>query len=338
MEFQVAFAATESRTFAVPLVSMPTVRALLRCVSSIYEENVLSNSFSLILDKLLKLMERPAIEFPVELLAFALPDSDLTQILESKYSVFRADNLLRDAMVYISRKPSLATGKLLKLAFGRRSAFGLQLLTKIGNFSTPILDFLRVEEPIIRADCNIDYSAIYSKNFEITDILRIGMFQGYMQVKHFVAVIAGYSGGLDGPAKIISAARWNAERCFDSSLCGSNSSNAMQKTNRNDSLVISHSGERFSLWKSLASNCFQSLASTISGSLYQRGRKIRKALTDKLVGSIMIFNLVPGFVLKSPFCRDRERFDVCPHRIKKSIAILFGQPELESNRPKHIHI
>ena len=65
MEFETTFTATESRTFAVPFVGMPTVRALLRSVSSIHEKNVLSKSFSFVTDKLLKLVERPVIELAV---------------------------------------------------------------------------------------------------------------------------------------------------------------------------------------------------------------------------------------------------------------------------------
>jgi len=79
MEFKSAFAATESRTFAVPFVSMPTVRALLRSVSGIYEENMFSEGVSFIADKLLKLIERPAIELAVKLFASSLINSDLLQ-------------------------------------------------------------------------------------------------------------------------------------------------------------------------------------------------------------------------------------------------------------------
>ncbi len=155
MELKTTLPTSESRTFAVPLVGMPTVRTLLRSVSSIHEENMFSKSFSIIPDKLLKLVERPAIELAVELFTSSLQNSDLTQIFKGKYSIFRVYNLLRYAMVHISRKPSLPTRQTLKLVFGRFGAFGLQLLTKIDVLSTPVFDLLGVEKPIIRADCNI---------------------------------------------------------------------------------------------------------------------------------------------------------------------------------------
>ena len=54
MEFKATFTTTESRTFAVPFISMPAVRALLRSVSGIHKQNVLSKGFSFITDKLLE--------------------------------------------------------------------------------------------------------------------------------------------------------------------------------------------------------------------------------------------------------------------------------------------
>ena len=84
MEFKATFTTTESRTFAVPFISMPAVRALLRSVSGIHKQNMLSKSFSLVTEKLLKLVERPVIELAVELFASSLLNSDLAQIFKSK--------------------------------------------------------------------------------------------------------------------------------------------------------------------------------------------------------------------------------------------------------------
>jgi hypothetical protein len=50
----------------------------------------------------------------------------------------------------------------------------------------------------------------------------------------------------------------------------------------------------------------------------------------------VVVNLVPGLVLISPFCRDRERFGVSPHRIEEGFTILVSQPKLECHRPKHV--
>jgi hypothetical protein len=170
-------------------------------------------------------------------------------------------------VVHISRKPSLTARKTLELAFGRWSAFGLQLFAKIGIFRTPVLDLLGVEEPIIRADRNIDYTPIYSKNYKISDLLGIMMFKRYMEVKHLISTIIRDSRGLNCPTKIIFVSWRNKECGLNPSFGRSNGSNTMHKVYGNNSLVISHCRERFSLRKDLAFNSFQGFAGTISGAL-----------------------------------------------------------------------
>ena len=336
MEFKTTFTATESRAFTVPFVGMPAVRALLRSVSSIYQENVLSKSLSFVADKLLKLVERPVIELAVKLFTSAPLDSDFAQIFKSKYIVFRVHNLLRYAVIGISHKPSFLTGHSLKLAFGRSGAFRLQLFTKIGITSTPIFDPLGVEKSIIRADCNINYPAIYSKNFEICNLLRVVVLKGYMQIEHLISAIIRDRRGLDSPTKVISAIRWYKERCLDSTCNACNCRDSVNEVHRGNSLIISHRGERLTFWKDFTFDRFQSFTGAISSSLHQRGRKIRNALASKLVGCIVVIDLIPGLILESPFCGYRERFGISSHRIQERLAILVGQSKLKCYRPKHV--
>jgi len=336
MEFKTTFAATESGTFSISFVGMPTVRALLRSVSGIHKEKMLPKSFGLVTDKLLELVERPGVELAVKLFTSSLLNSDLAQIFKSKYSVFRGYNLLRYTMVDISRKPSFLTGHSLKLAFGRFGAFGLQLFAKIGITSAPFFDLLRVEKSVIRADCNIHYPTIYSKNIKRSDFHRIAMLKRYMQIECFFFAIIRNCRGFDSPAKIVYVMRWHKESGLDSAFCGSYRGNAMHKVRGDDSLIVSHCRERLSFWKCLTFDSFQSFASAISCSLYQRGGKIGDALTGNLVGRVVVIHPIPRLVLESPFCGDRERIGISSHRIEESSTILVRQPKLECYRPKHI--
>lgn len=336
MEFNPTFATTESRTFSVPFVGMPTVRTLLRGVSGIHQEHMLSKSLCLVHNKLFKLVERPAIQLPIELFTSALLNPDLAQIFKSKYGVLRVHYLLRYAVVGISRKPSFLTGHSLELAFGRFGAFGLQLLTKIGILSTPTLNLLRVEKCIIRADYKIHYPAIYSKDFKVFDLLRIVVLQRYMQIEYLVSAIIRDCRGLDSPAKVISVMRWHEERCLNPSFSASNCGQSMHEVHGDNSLIISHCREWLSFWKRFTFDRFQSFTSTVPSSLNQGGRKIGDALTGEFVSRFVVVNLVPGLVLISPFCRDRERFGVSPHRIEEGFTILVRQPKLECHRPKHV--
>ena len=87
MEFKPTFAATVGRTFAIPIVGMPAFRTLLRGVPGIHKENMLSESFCFVPDKLLKLVERPVVELSVELRSSSLLNSDLAQGCRESFSV-----------------------------------------------------------------------------------------------------------------------------------------------------------------------------------------------------------------------------------------------------------
>jgi len=113
MEFKPTFAATEEISFTISFVDMSAFRTFLRGVPGIHKENMLSESFCFVLDKLLKLVERPAVELSVELLSPSLLNSDLAKIFKSKHHVFRVCDLLRYAMVDVSHKPSFSARKLL---------------------------------------------------------------------------------------------------------------------------------------------------------------------------------------------------------------------------------
>ncbi|VVB71142.1 Uncharacterised protein [uncultured archaeon] len=301
MEFETTFAATESRTFTVPFIGMPTFRALLRSVSGIHKEDMLSERFGLIADKLFKLAERPAIELAAKLFTSSLLDSDLAQIFKSKYGAFRVYDLLGYAVIDISHKPSFLAGHLPKLAFGRACAFGLQLFAKIGITSTPILDLLGVVKCVIRADRDIHHPAIYPKNIERSDFFRVAMLKRYVQVECFVSAIIRDCRRLDSPTKIISVMQWHKESGLDSSFGTGNCRHAVDQVHGNNSLVVSHCRERLSFWERFTFNGFQSFASAVSCTLHQRRRKVWDAFTSKLVGCVVVIDLIPGLVLESHF-------------------------------------
>jgi hypothetical protein len=112
----------------------------------------------------------------------------------------------------------------------------------------------------------------------------------------------------------------------------------MDEVHGDYSLVIPHSSERLPFWKCLAFHGFQSFASAISCSLYQGRWKIRNALTDKLVGCIVVVNFVPRFVLESPPVGLRERLGKSLHGLKKRSPISFKESKLECYHPKRVHM
>lgn len=337
MELKSALTATESRTFTVSFVDVATVGTLLRGVPGVDKKCMLPKVLSFVPKELLKLVKRPVVELPVELLTSSLLDSDLAQVFESKHRKIRVRDLLRYAMVHVSHKPSFLASETLELAFCRLGAFRLQLFAKVSILSSGIFNLLRVVKRVIGADCNIHDTSIDPKNFEIRRWIGIVVFKRHVQIECVSSSIIGYRGRFDLPSKVVSIGQRHEERCFDPSFGRCYSSDAVDQVDCGDSLIVPHGCKWLAFWKRFAFDCFQSFASTISSSLDERRRKIR-ALTDKLVGGVMVIDLVPRLVLESPFGGFVERLVIGSHRIKESYPVLIYQPKLESNRSKHIHI
>lgn len=338
MEFKTAFATTERGAFAVPLVDVPAFRALLRGVPGIYEKHMLPNVLCLVPKELLKLVKRPVIELPVELLTSSLLDSDLAQVFQSKHRKIRVRDLFRYAVVHVSHKPSFLASEPLKFASSRRGAFRLQLLSKVSIFSSGVFDLLRVVKRVIRTDSDVHDTSINPENPELGYRFWIIMLKRHVQIERIRSSIVGYRGRFDLPSKIVSVVRRYKESRLDPSFDGRNRGYTVNEVHVDRSLVIPHSSERSPFWKRSALAGFQSFTSTISSTLDERRRKIWNALTDKLVGGVMVIDLVPRLVLESPFCGFIERPGVSSHRLDESNPVLILHPKLESNRSKHIHI
>ncbi len=338
MQFKTAFATTERGAFAVSFIDVPTFRAFLRGVPGVYEKHMLSEGLSLVPKELLKLVKRPVVELLIELLASSLLDSDLAQVFESKHRKIRVRDLFRYAVIHVSHKPSFLARKTLELVSSRLGAFRLQLFTKVSIFSSCILDLLRVVKRVIGADCDVHDTAINPENLELGYRVWIIMLQRHVQIERVSSSIVGYRRRLYLPSKIVSIVLRYKERCFDSSFDGRDRGYTVNEVHVDHPLVVPHCSERSSFWERSALAGLQSFASAISGTLDKGRRKIRNALTDKLVGSVMVIDLVPRLVLESPFGGFIERVGVSSHRFDESNSVLILQPKLEINRSKHIHI
>lgn len=338
MEFKTTFPTPERGTVTVPLVDVTAFRALLRGVPGVYEKRMLPKSFRFVPDKLFQLVKRPIVELVVELLTSSLLDSDLAQVFKSKYRIIRVHDLFRYTVVHVSHKPSFLTGETLELAFCRLGAFRLQLFPKMSIPSSGIFNLLRVVKRVIGTDCNIHDTSIDPNHLELGYRFKIIMFKGHVQIERVGSSIIGYRGRFDLPSEIVSVVLGYKESCLDSTLDGCNRSYAVNEVHCNNSLVVPHRSERSSLWKRSALARFQSFTRAISCTLYQRRRKIRNALTDKLVGGMMVIDFVPRLVLKSPFSGFGKSLGISSHRFSESNSVSVAHPKLECNRSKHVHI
>ena len=338
MELEPTFPASERRTFPVSFVGMPTYRALLRGVSGINEDNLLSQSLSLVLKKLFKFVERPVVQFPVELLTSPFLNPDLREVFESEDRVIRVHNLLRDTMVSISHKPFFPSGDPAEFPLCRPGAFGLQLLTKMSVFRPYVLHRFGVEKSVVRADCDIHDPSVDPEHLNLRYRFHVWMLHRDVEVKHLLSPVIGESRSRDLPGEVLAMILRDRERRFDPSSHRCNGRKTMHQVHRDDPLVVSHSGKRLSFWQGLTLHGFQGLTRAITRTLHQRGREIRNRLTNTLVSCLVVLHLVPHMVLEPPLCRGRERDGIGPHRIEESSRATFRQLEFERDCPNHIHI
>ncbi|MDD3110828.1 MAG: hypothetical protein PHU26_00860, partial [Methanofollis liminatans] len=100
----------EQMAFPVSFVGMPTHRTFLRGVPGVHLDNLLPQSPGLIPEKLFEFVERPCVQFPVELFASPFLNPDLRKVFQREDRVIRVHNLLRDTVIGISHKPSFPSG------------------------------------------------------------------------------------------------------------------------------------------------------------------------------------------------------------------------------------
>ncbi len=123
MEFKSAVPTEILRTIPVTFVDVAAGRTFLRGVPGINGDNLLTYIFGFVSDKLFQFVERPVVEFPIELSTATFLNTDLGEVFKCEYRRWGLNNLLRDTMVDISHKPSFSTSQLPQFADTGSSAF-----------------------------------------------------------------------------------------------------------------------------------------------------------------------------------------------------------------------
>lgn len=338
MDMEPTGSASEIRTRTVPFVGMTAPGTLLGRVPGIYENDGLTERFSLVPDKLFQFVERPGIEHPVKGFASAVLDADLGQVFEREDRVIRIDDLLRDTMVHISHKPSLSSAQFTEFPASGSSAFGLEPCPEKGTLSPDVLDGLGVEEGVIGTDRDIDDPPVDPENPLLFDKGRSRNFDLGVKVKHSGLFTVCESGRPNLPAKELPVMVRDSERHSDPPVNSCHGSIPGLRADPDHSLVIPESRVRFPLWKSRTLHSLESFAGTISRALNERGGKFWYSLTNTPIRRLVVLHLVPRLVLESPQSGDRECRSVSLHRLLERCRATFRQPELERERAYHNHI
>lgn len=338
MKFKPTGTAEELGAITVPLVNMPTGGTLLGSEPGIDKDDLLTKGLRFISDKLFQLVKRPVIQVPVEVCTTPFLHTDLREIFECKYCEGGSNNLLRDAMIDVSHKPSFSPGHSTEFPFCGASAFGLKFGSEMSVFTTNILHSRRIEKRVIRTDCNVDYPPVNPKNGLFRDDFRSIGFKLAMQVKNTIVFAKREGGGFNLPRQVLPVILRDIKHNFDSSIgCGKGSIPGLQ-INADNSLIISHRRKLFTERLNFTSLYSQRLAGTISCTLNQRGREIRNRLSDVLVRGIVAINLVKRMVLESPFGAGIKSHSVISHGFKERTQGIRRNFKFQLNCPNHTHI
>lgn len=334
IEREPALTAAVARAIPIPFIDVAAVRTLLRCVTSIDKQNVLTDGFCFIPQELFKLVERPRVEKTVELSTTPLLYPNLTQVFERIDTEGQRDKLLTNAVVNVSHKPSFPFTHTLKLAFSGTGAFGLKLCTKVCILSSHVLDLLSVEKRVVRCNSDVFDSAVDTEDCTVVSRWHISRLHRDVHKK---AVAIRDGNAFQHPSQILRIARRNRETRFNAPRNGGDGSKSFVDFDTSNSVVIPQSRTRFLLGQRFALIPFQRFASAVSRTLHERRRK-RRSSTKLVIRAFVVLDFIPRVVLKAPLCRSVERFGVFVHRGKEFLSILIGTMQLKRNSPYHVHI
>ena len=141
MYLKSAFNTMERIIFPIALVDMSTVGAFLTGISWVNSNNRFSNGFSLISQKLFKLVETPIVKFSSKLNSSGSAlNSYAGKVFNSKYIKRHSCNFLRDVVIHPGYKPFFFSANLPEKFFSGSSAFALKFRSKVCVLCSYVLD------------------------------------------------------------------------------------------------------------------------------------------------------------------------------------------------------
>lgn len=338
MKFKPAFTTEKRGPLAIAFVNMSTNRALLRSVSSIDRNNLLTKILGFVSNKPLQFKERPVIEFPVELSTPSFLNADLGEVFESEYRKRRLYNLLRDTVINVSHEPSFSTTNLSELPSSGSSAFGLQIGTQFCVPRSNFLNRLRIEESIIRTDCNVDNTPVNSEDSLFLDKLRSIRFKLAMQIKRILVLTERQRRRFDFPCQVWPVIFRDTKRGFYPTIgCGDSSIPRSQKDVDNP-LIVSHRRILFTERFKLAFHRFQAFTCNSTRALYQRGWETGNRLSNIVIGGIVAVDLAGRFGVEAPFRASVKRHGIISHGFQEGHTRIRRNIQFQLNCPNHIHI
>jgi len=278
-------------SFSVGFSDLTTNRAFLTSVFGIDMFNTLTESFSLVFEKLLKLPESPSSEESVEPLSVLFAPSDAQLFENDELRIARSD-FLADAVIDISHKTLFSSAKAFEMPLCGASSFTLESTLQPLVFTFDSTNLSAVEKLSIACDDRVDDSPIDSQGFDDFDLLGILGFGTHVELDLSVLDSEGSSG--DFPVEVGGEIVGDFEWEFDSPEGRGDADFALLKEGLECVVVEADSGKLLLDWQSLHLFAFEHVACLVSGCADEATVQGREPLSDGSVGCTVELELVVG--------------------------------------------
>ena len=338
MKFKPTGSTEELGTVAVAFVHMPTDRTLLRSEPGIDKHNQLTQILGFIPDKLFQFVERPVIQFPVELVPSTFLHADLGQIFECEHGIRRLNYLLRDTVINVSHKPSFPTGHFTEFPFCRSGAFGLQFGSEMRVLCTNILHSLRIKKRVIRTHCDVHDTPVNAENRLFFNKIGGSGFYLNVKIKHMIVPVERQGRRLHQPQFVSPVILRDKERGSDPSVDRCKRTVSGFQINADYAGIVSHRRELFTERFNLTFHRLKCFTGTIPCALYQRGREIRNRLSNIPIGCRVVEYLAGSVVVKTPLGTGIERHGVISHGLQERVTAIGRYIKFQLDSPNHSHM
>ena len=287
----------EPTRFAIMSVDETALVAPLAGVTRVDHQNGFAYSFGFLRDKLPQLIERPAMQPPIEIAASALLVPYAFEVFECESVEVCGDYLLADTMVAVEVVPSLSLSQAAQMPLAATSACLLQPTTKEHYLSTDTLVARCWEQHAVTQCADIALPHIDTEDVgRSLDRRCVGLGD---KIKSKVSVRHTKCARLDGPTDVLLEVFWDTDAITFPSIDGAKTDGLAVKERRECPLVITDTAPELLCGDSSELVTFERLDGQISCGLDERRIQFRPTSTSGLVAFLVQQVFVAGMQSQS---------------------------------------
>lgn len=292
MQLETALATTEGSAVPISLESVPAPATGLAGVPGIDEDHGLTEFFRLVSGEELELCIAPSSQFFVETLSFAFFLLDI-ELFKGNGIKRQGNQLIADAVVEVSHKPSFSTRKFFEFALCRASANGLKLIPQELESAFMVFQIIGIKEHVVGTNSNVIHTKVNSQH--CTGDFRFGSFLLGDENEEQSSVLVLEGGGLDWPAFVSVKISRDFDGDFLPPRDSAHGNVTAFKAGLESAEVVSNTAQLPFLWLNFELAATERFAGNVPRSLNQAALELRELLPDGVVDKPIELVFVVGF-------------------------------------------